>query len=398
MSSAEISPPDSFDSDRIVDAALDLVCRQGLAGLTLRPLAVHAGLSVAVISARLGTKDQIVEQVIDRAAQHDRAFFDRWLALSPHVGSADSAARAALTDLAFREWIVSRRPEVIFLIELIHDRALQPTASPALDRWLESAGAFWSTLVFGCADHADLALGYVIDEASFALGAGDDPLYSLLRVLCLKRFADGLFADAGASGSAIPLLVTALESSERQVAVVDDPKRRRIADGAAEIIVSRGIEAVTHRSVATAAGVPASTVVYHFGARPALVVAGLNAVIARFHDMLDEAPAAYAAAEEDAETRNVTKATAMIALASVREPSLLPHAIEMRRRRGDRIQTDDLAGLGFRTVAGFDRAAAQVVALAVYGMRMVAMARNLPERAHYRAAFAAIEAWAAARR
>ncbi len=280
----------------------------------------------------------------------------------------------------------------MFLIELIHEHALRPVSSPALERWIEAAGAFWSTLIFGVADHAELALGYMVDEVTFALGNEQDAGYSLLRILCLQRLAAGIFMPDGGDCGTIERLIAALEPAVLPASPGDDPKRRKIAEGTAQILVHEGMEAVTHRSVALAAQVPASTVVYHFGTQPALVMAGLNAVILRFHGMLERVGEAYTAPKEDAETRNVTKATSMLALASLREPSLLSHALEMRRRRGDRIRASDLPGLGFQSGAGFDRAAGQVIALAVYGMRMVAMARQIPERASYRSAFRTLEA------
>ncbi len=386
-----------MDSDRIVDAALDIVLRSGLAGLTLRPLAAQAGLSVAVISARMGTKEQLIERATDLVARRDAQFGDRWRDLAAQVVSSDAASRAALADLAFRDWVGAHRRNIIFLIELVHDRVLQDSASAALDRWLAQAGALWSSLLFDTPALGDLALGYMLDEASFALGTGDDPAYALLRTLCLQRFANGL-ARTGAAGAEIERLIAALAPADLPIVRDDDPKRRRIADSAAHIIVSQGIEATTHRSVALAADVPASTVVYHFGGRDALVVAGLHAVIAHFHGTRDRARAQHRLPVGDAETRDLVKATSMIALASVRETSLRRYAIDMRRRRGENIRTADLAAFGFgpAAAAGFDRAAAQIVSIALFGMRMVAMARKRPEGAQYRAAFAAYDAWASA--
>ncbi|MFZ8477847.1 hypothetical protein ACO1MN_16435, partial [Staphylococcus aureus] len=73
-----------------------------------------------------------------------------------------------MSDLAFRDWLDTGRSQALFLIELVHDRALQATPSPLLDAWLERAGAFWSTLLFGSPALGDLALGYILDEAGFA--------------------------------------------------------------------------------------------------------------------------------------------------------------------------------------------------------------------------------------
>ena len=83
----------------------------------------------------------------------------------------------------------------------------------------------------------------------------------------------------------------------------------------------------------------------------------------------------------------------MIALASAREPSLLPHALDMRRRRGENWRASDMAPMGIGIGAGFDRAAAQVLSIAAFGMGMIGMARKIPDRTHYMRAFAALEAW-----
>ncbi|MEG3084605.1 TetR family transcriptional regulator [Sphingomonas sp. PB2P12] len=396
---------DVIGQDAIVDAAIDTIVRNGLAGLTLRPLASSLGVSVGAISARMGTKDQLIDRVVDLAARRDQHFFDRWIDFAARVGPVDSAARAAVADLAFRDWMTAGRRQAIFLIELVHHHALLQASSRALDQWLTSAGAFWSTLMFGTTALADLALGYVLDEAGFALGAGDDPVYAVLRVLCLQRFVDGLLARGDAGGTDIERLIALLEPdalpspSPSPSPSPDDPKRQRIADSVARIIVSQGMNAATHRAVALVAGVPASTVVYHFGGRAALVVAGLHAVIARFHGMRDRTRAEGTMPVDDADTRDLVKATSMIALASAREPSLRPYAIDMRRRRGENIRAADLASFGFGpgNADGFDRATAQVLSIALFGMRMTAMARMLPERACYRGAFAALDAWNAGR-
>jgi AcrR family transcriptional regulator len=390
---------DGIDQGAIVDAAIDIIVRNGLGGLTLRPLASSLGVSVAVISARIGAKDRLIDHVVDLAAHRDRDFFARWTKLAARVAPEDGVARAAMADLAFREWASAGRQQAIVLVELVHHHALQGAPSPALDLWLERAGDFWSTMIFGVAGLADLALGYILDEAGFALGAGDDPAYAVLRTLCLQRFAAGVVGGEIGHGAEIERLIALLQPDGPPATVADDPKRRRIADAAAGVIVSQGMAAATHRSVAQAAGVPASTVVYHFGGRAALLVAGLHAVITRFHGARDRARAQGTVADQDVEARDLVKATSMIALASLREASLRPYALDMRRRRGENIRAADLAPLGFgaRAIPGFDRAAAQVISVALFGMRMVAMSRNLPEAETYRRAFAAVDAWNARR-
>lgn len=391
------APAPGISVDAIVDQALDLIASGGLAELTLRPLATSLGVSVPVISTRMGSKEQLLEGVTQAAHARDRAFFGKWATLANEVGAGDSASRAAIAELALREWVTRERRQAILLIELVHDRALRPDRLAALEDWLDDAGRFWAKLIFGDAALAELALGYVLDEAGFSLGAGDDPHYALLRSLCLQRFASGIFPDADADkGAVIAALIGLLDTAVSPAAEEEDAKRQRITGSAADLIVSQGIESVTHRSVALAAGVPASTVVYHFGARPALVVAGLHAVIARFHSRRSDIRVDHGSGPpNDTSIQDLVKATSMIALASAREPSLLPYAIDMRRRRGENWRASDMEAMGIGIDAGFDRAAGQVLSIAAFGMAMIGMARKIPDRAHFARAFAALETWRA---
>ena len=241
--------------DAIVDKALDLIASGGLAELTLRPLATGLGVSVPVISARMGSKEQLLEGLTQAAHTRDRAFLEKWAALAKAVGATDSASRAAIAELALREWVTRERRQAVLLIELVHDRALRRDRLAALEDWLDDAGRFWATLIFGDTALAEPALGYVLDEAGFSLGIGDDPKYALLRSLCLQRFARGIFADADAgTGAAIASLIGLFDTAAPPAVEEEDPKRQRIIASAAELIVSQGIDSVTHRSVALAAG------------------------------------------------------------------------------------------------------------------------------------------------
>ena len=114
---------DAIEQDVIVDAAIDIIVRNGLAGLTLRPLAASLGVSVAAVSARMGTKEQLVDRVIDVAAQRDQRFFERWASFAVQVAPSDAAARAAVALAAPERRLVRRssRP-----------RLQQAGAAPAL--------------------------------------------------------------------------------------------------------------------------------------------------------------------------------------------------------------------------------------------------------------------------
>lgn len=64
--------------------------------------------------------------------------------------------------------------------------------------------------------------------------------------------------------------------------------RTAILDGAARVIRTEGIDALTHRSAAAAAGVPLARVSYHFSTVQELAVAGAGHFLAGFDDRLEE--------------------------------------------------------------------------------------------------------------
>lgn len=395
--SVQTSPDlDGTTAEAIINHALDIVVSQGIAELTLRPLAQRVGASVAVISKRIGAKNDLVERVIAEGRARDQAFSARWLNFAAGVGLLDHSARATLADLAFRDWLTSGREQAFLLIELVHECALLASRNPLLDQWLDEAGRFWAEMLFGECELADLALGYVLDEVGFALRGEEVLAFGLLRRLCLQRFVCGVLpsADCPEKQSAIPRLIELLKPIDSNALVLGDAKRRRIAECAAQIIVSEGIAAVTHRSVALAAEVPASTVVYHFGARSALVVAGLHSVILRYHSSRTEPNRSdESLVAEAARGLDLVKATSLVALASAREPSLLADALDMRRRRGENISAEDAAELGLVLDADFDRPAAQTMSIALFGLRMIALARGEHGQDRSRRAFEALSDW-----
>jgi AcrR family transcriptional regulator len=64
--------------------------------------------------------------------------------------------------------------------------------------------------------------------------------------------------------------------------------REAILDAAARVIRSEGIDALTHRSVAAAAGMPLARVSYHFSTVQDLTVAGAGRFLERFDERLTE--------------------------------------------------------------------------------------------------------------
>lgn len=348
-----------------------MMVRQASVGsLTLRPLARCAGVSVATVNHHFSTRDGVIAHLVAHAISRERRFYRRWAAVLATMKVTDVRSRAQLADVVFSDWIETNRVPLMLLLDVLQSRARGAFDLVDIESWQADAGEFWSVLCFGTAAHAKPALGYVLDEGAYSLGAGSVPLYRALRSACLARFI-GRFAPSAAPGSNdfFSSIVALLEPGEAVPAVSSDQRVARIAHEAAAILRSQGVEAVTHRAVATGAGVPASTVVYHFGPREALISAGLYAIIEQFHRGLGTDDP-----QENAD--RLVKATGLIALASARMPGLVPHAIDMRRRRGENIARAALANFGVDVADGDDRLTAQAMAIAFFGMRTLDLAMH----------------------
>ena len=373
----------------VLDAALKLVAEEGLSALTLRPLAERCAISVATVSHYFGAKDDLIARLVAHVRELERTFQERWLARAGKLSLADRAGRAMLVEQALESWVTQERSCALFMIELIHARPAAPVIGTALRQWAADADSFWRQMAG--ADSA-LILPYILDEGAFSLGLGEWEPYRALRGLCIARLLAGVLRPvAELEGRAA--LFGALVDELAPGPAVDAPEGRRaradkrdlIAASTGALIVEGGAEAVTHRAAAAAAGVPASTVVYHFGAREDLVVAGLHAVVREFQTWIGQTrppmgPDSAPPADEVARTRGLVRATATIALASVRAPTLRPAAADMRRRRGENIKVTILSPYGWQgNPERFDRLSAQVLSVCIFGARMLAMALGEPE-------------------
>ncbi|NOW48696.1 AcrR family transcriptional regulator [Novosphingobium sp. SG751A] len=374
---------DKHAAQPIVAAALDLIASHGLTELTLRPLAEKVGMSLNALTQTMGSKEQLLAQVIAHAMEQDRLFREGWQKRLGAMAPVGPGLRAVLAETILDDWVVGHRPLACLLIDMVQEAGRQEGCPAALGAWLDAAGLFWAEVLFGDPRQADAALGYMLDEAGFSLFAHADPAYRMLRALCLHRFTGGIYPqpdeDIG-TGRHLEQWIAALEPEQTYPDTPDRSKRGLIAAQAGHLIVTQGLEALTHRSAAAAAGTPASTVVYHFGTRDDLMVAALHAVVTNFRHNLAEnfgRPHPFHAHYDF--SRDLVRATSIIALAAARHPGLAHHALDMRRRRGENIVTSVLWDMGLPHGRTADRCTSQVASVALFGMRMVAMARGLDE-------------------
>ena len=87
--------PDEARRAELLDRAVDYVCRQGLADLSLRPLAKAVGSSPRVLLYYFGSKENLVVEIIGRGRARQRAMMAqlKLTDFSPRANLAYALAR-----------------------------------------------------------------------------------------------------------------------------------------------------------------------------------------------------------------------------------------------------------------------------------------------------------------
>lgn len=377
--------PDSAQS--LIEAGLAIAAETGLGGVTLRPLADRAGVTVGAIAHALGGKDDVLRGMTVHARRLDAAWRQGWAPRMAALDGCGPALRALAIDLALDELTTSQRLSSILLCELLQTPQLSDGVRHELGAWMRDLEGFWGDLAgHGAAGSA--VLGFAADETVYGLALNGRGSYRLLRRICAHRLVAGPTGGPAALAGEDALFARVVGELAPSRSVVDTParskseeKRELIARAAGQLIVEQGIGVLTHRAVAAAADVAASSVVYHFGSTNELALAGLESVVGAFHTWLPDVRARAVNSGPDDEmmaaTRGLVRATHAIALGAIRHDPLVDHAADMRRRRGENVRPTDLPNLPSHLT--LDRVGAQVVSVVTFGARMIAMATGEDE-------------------
>ncbi len=371
----------NLDPVKLLAAACELVSAEGLAGLTLRPLALHLDVSVYSLSSRYGARDDIIAAIIVAARTEDGAYLAQWrtrLAALDRVSAAMAAdiAAAILDDMAGKH-----RAMATLFLELLQASAWDLAIRAPFDLWLAERAGFWAELgakaqMPQAIVAAGLLHGYMIDELAHSVALADWAAYGMLRKLGLNRLFGGFApsADGAAEAALFRTLFDELEYKLSELSVVHGASitadwRGDVAQAAARLITARGVGAVTHRAVAAKSNVKATTLAYRFPTQEDLVVGGLEYIIARLLKRMS--PEGDVTADHllgaDPEF-DVGRATFAVALSAPRMARLKPCSADMRRQRGVNLRKV----LASRAEPGveFDALSSQAISISLVGLSM----------------------------
>lgn len=364
-------------ADLLIATARRELALQGARALSLRRLAVAGGVTLATLSYHLGSKARILRTLVEAERELDRERHRAWFDRFAGVERFEPATLAALIELYLDESVGDEasgggRLTSLIWADLVLRAGVDPETAALLHPWLEERRDFWRRLLADRIEEAgtwaDAVIGYVTDEGVHALAIGERSDYRLLRRMTIERLSQRL--DPAAHGSlgrieTFEILVRRLDPAldlprpDSGSELLKPGRRRDIAFAACEVILEEGAEALTHRAVGERAGVPASTVAYHFRSGHDLLRAGQEMV---YLVAQNRAPAP---GEDSAERRGLVtiRGTLSISLAAARDPSLAPQAVDLRRLRGENL-AQILKDQGHHRI---DRLDAQTIAVAAIG-------------------------------
>ncbi|MFE0652091.1 TetR/AcrR family transcriptional regulator [Streptomyces sp. NPDC059534] len=122
--------------ERIVDAALRVAGRAGIAGLSHRTVAAEADVPLGSTTYHFASLDELLVAALRKANEG----FGRLLRESPGIAAPDGDLAAALARL-LGEWLGGERARVELEYELYLAALRRPALRPVAAEWAESASA-----------------------------------------------------------------------------------------------------------------------------------------------------------------------------------------------------------------------------------------------------------------
>ncbi|MFC3077485.1 TetR/AcrR family transcriptional regulator [Phenylobacterium terrae] len=271
--------------ERLLQAALDLLHEDGPSGVSARAVGDRAGVSASSVNYHFGGRDGLLA----RAFGHAGAEAQRWraAALAAAPPSAPAQTLAAWTASLVQD-LCSRRDLLLVSREFRQLAARTPGLAALAREDQVQADAFWREIVQRCGLPAALA-GPVADFAAGATlthGRGAD---WRLELPWLLQSCERLAARLRGARAGLPGWDGWRALAERQAAAAIGPWTApaseaaiRMLDAGIGIVGAQGVEGLTHRAVARAAGASLANVTHHFPTRSALV----HAAFRRLHSRL----------------------------------------------------------------------------------------------------------------
>ena len=244
---------------KIVDGAIGVLARQGIAGLTHRAVAQGAGVSLAATTYHFATKADILGAASQRLLDGYLAAFDR---LEARIGAGGETGLATLEDLVVRvtgNALGRERIRSLAWCEIILHCARDPAGRAVAQGWYQALDRIWARI----GARLDPAAGPDDARQAIDLVVG---LTFLLHPLALVPDVAGAIL----SGARDPAGDLAALAGDMPAPAASAAGQQVIAATIA-VLIDDGAAGVTFRSVAERAGLSRSGPAHHFASVARLI-------------------------------------------------------------------------------------------------------------------------------
>lgn len=380
----------------LVAAACGIVNRDGLAGLTLRPLAEALDVSVTVLTSHYGARADVLAAVCKAAGEQDQLIMAKWRGMLSALDTLSPAIAAELAESMLEELSTHHRGLAALYLELLHACTWDAAVAPMFAAWVDARRGFWDAFAERAGVAPELLAsgwwhGYVIAELAYGMVLGPVTSYRTLRRLCLRRlFAGGVAGRADAGDAALFALVLAQMQVQplgqvQSSAQVQQPGRGVTAEpggtgrepvwaaaaarACGRWLAALGVHGLTHRAVAAEIGIAHTTLSYRYPTQRELVIAGLESIVAHIRFAVDAdslTELQRLRVEGDGKQLDLARANFAVALAAARMPELAVYTADMRSRRGNNLVKVFMKYLP--QAQGIDALCAQVISMGLTGL------------------------------
>lgn len=278
---------------RLIAAAAQLVADGGIAAASARAIAADAGTAASAINYNFGNIERLLLAVFEQSVEETRTWQqDRMREIAALPRTPDGAAWALLHVLAAWSRDDGRRLALTYQ-EAVTLHLGQGVAAAWTrlwrDFWIAAAERFDLPAIDGRVLHA-----FFEHEALYNLSTWSPALEAAALTEMVERFA-AIWLGAPARAPRAATLTAEQAAGTRPYGSVP-PAAMRIAQAAAEVVEDKGLEGLTHRAVATRAGVTTGSVTHHFRSIEDLVA---GAIRGQVQAMTEDAEARQAAVAPD---------------------------------------------------------------------------------------------------
>ncbi|WP_427788778.1 TetR/AcrR family transcriptional regulator [Brevundimonas diminuta] len=260
------------ETERILDAALEIIARVGLDGLTLRDLAQSIGKSTTVIVNLFGSKAGLIEAVSEVALAQDEAFHRDFFARLDHLPPGrDALIGVILSYLKVRSSSQAHGARVIEALILTHDPS--EARRDFILRWDQIRLRAWREFLERFAgrhgvsgDFTPFLGGFLLMEQYYAVALSDRSDYGAILVETVGAMVDRAMDHPDGPAVATDWFTHRLIIPHEPAEGLDpDSMKLRLLNIAADQILGQGVNGVTNRSVSLEAGTSTSTIAHHWG-------------------------------------------------------------------------------------------------------------------------------------